>query len=68
MKFHDPEIDEMVFNWIKKGFNSYGEILKLKSDYRIKTYKIIKSLERLEEYDLIKKRKDKYIINNIFEI
>lgn len=57
-------LDELIYSWIKDGHNSVDEILKLKQQYNLGIIEIVESLNRLEDYHIIKRNKDKLLISN----
>ena len=64
----DQNIDAVVYNWIKLGYNSVEELVKLKNDHEMDIVDVVETLKRLKEYDLIKIKKDKVILNGMYDL
>jgi hypothetical protein len=58
-----PNLDEKIYNWIKMGHNTIDELIKLKEDNSIDIISLVEALNRLEDYELVRRTQDTYIIN-----
>jgi hypothetical protein len=68
LEHNEPKMDEMLYNWIKKGYNSVDDLMKLKQDFQLDTIAFVEALTRLEEFNLITRIKNKFLINGTFEV
>jgi hypothetical protein len=67
LEHNEPKIDEMLYNWIKMGYNSVDDLMKLKHDYELDTIAFVEALTRLEEFNLITRTKNKFLVNGTIE-
>jgi hypothetical protein len=63
-----PNLDEIVYNWIKLGYNSIEEIVKLKNDFELDIQDVVKTLKRLQKYELIKITKNEVMLNGVYDL
>jgi hypothetical protein len=63
-----PNLDEMVYNWIKLGYTSIEELVKLKNDFELDIQDVVETLKRLQKYELIKITKDEVTLNGVYEL
>ena len=59
-----PFIDEVLFERIKTGDGSFENILELKKNMNFSIIELVASLQRLEDGNIIIRKKNKFIINN----
>jgi hypothetical protein len=63
MAIVEPLLDEIVYEKIKSGNGSFDSILGIKKEYNISILKIMGTLQRLEENNIITRFNDKFVIN-----
>jgi DNA-binding MarR family transcriptional regulator len=63
-----PNLDEMVYNWIKLGYTSIEELVKLKNDFELDIQDVVETLKRLQKYELIKITKDEVKLNGVYDL
>jgi predicted transcriptional regulator len=63
MAIEEPLLDEVVFKKIKSGNGSFDSILSIKKEYNISILKIMGTIQRLEENNIITRSNNKYVIN-----
>ncbi len=63
---NEPLLDKRIYQIIKEGKGTFDDILSLKKELNVDAIQLGRAIERLTNYDLIKRQGDRFIINNKF--